>query len=94
VAPLAYDSKLNTVPDAKPDAPSLADAEPITSGPNIGDFEQQGGSAKRDTKTDKKGEFTQIGLVGGNYTISYVPNINSTINRAAITVSTTNTTRA
>ncbi|CDY78058.1 rare lipoprotein A [Caballeronia glathei] len=42
VAPLAYDSKLNTVPDAKPDAPSLADAEPITSGPNIGDFEQQG----------------------------------------------------
>ena len=28
-------------------------------------FEQQGGNAKRDTKTDKKGEFLQVGLQSG-----------------------------
>jgi len=46
VAPLAYASKLQNVPaaaDAKPaEAPSLANAEPITSGPDVSDFEQNG----------------------------------------------------
>jgi rare lipoprotein A len=45
VAPLAYESTLNAAPSsaAKPaEAPSLADAEPITDGPNARDFEQQG----------------------------------------------------
>ncbi|SAK88743.1 RlpA-like lipoprotein [Caballeronia arationis] len=45
VAPLAYESKLNSTPAAPAqteDSKSLADAEPITSGPNVGNFEQQG----------------------------------------------------
>ncbi|SAL31000.1 septal ring lytic transglycosylase RlpA family protein [Caballeronia humi] len=46
VAPLAYASKLQNVPavaDAKPaEAPSLANAAPITSGPDVSDFEQHG----------------------------------------------------
>ena len=33
-------------------------------------FEQQGGSAKRDTKTDKKGEFLQVGLQSGAWKIT------------------------
>ncbi len=44
-APLAYDSQLNSVPSAtskSSDASTLANAEPITAGPNIGEFEQQG----------------------------------------------------
>jgi rare lipoprotein A len=44
-APLAFDNALSSVPAPDADAakPSaLADAEPITSGPNISDFEQQG----------------------------------------------------
>ncbi|OTP71426.1 septal ring lytic transglycosylase RlpA family protein [Caballeronia sordidicola] len=43
--PLAYDSRLNSIPssiDKSADASSLANAEPITAGPNVGDFEQQG----------------------------------------------------
>jgi rare lipoprotein A len=44
-APLAYDSRLNALPSSgrnSSDASSLADAQPITAGPNVGDFEQQG----------------------------------------------------
>jgi rare lipoprotein A len=44
-APLAYDSKIASLPGSSPkaaDTPSLADAEPITAGPDVGDFEQQG----------------------------------------------------
>lgn len=44
-APLAYDSQLNSLPssaDKSAGASSLADAKPITAGPNVGDFEQQG----------------------------------------------------
>lgn len=33
-------------------------------------FEQQGGSAKRDTKTDKKGEFLQVGLQSGSWKVT------------------------
>src|SRR6188472_4026052 len=33
-------------------------------------FEQQGGSAKRDTKTDKKGEFLQVGLQSGAWKLT------------------------
>ena len=33
-------------------------------------FEQQGGNAKRDTKTDKKGEFLQVGLQSGAWKIT------------------------
>jgi tetratricopeptide (TPR) repeat protein len=33
-------------------------------------FEQQGTNAKRDTKTDKKGEFLQIGLASGTWKIT------------------------
>lgn len=40
-APLAYDSRLNALPSSS-DKSSLANAEPITSGPNISDFEQRG----------------------------------------------------
>ncbi|MDR5749289.1 MULTISPECIES: septal ring lytic transglycosylase RlpA family protein [unclassified Caballeronia] len=45
VAPLAYESKLNSAPAAPAkteESKSLADAEPITSGPDVGNFEQQG----------------------------------------------------
>ncbi|KQR79647.1 hypothetical protein ASG35_07115 [Burkholderia sp. Leaf177] len=43
-APLAYDSQLNSIPSSadNADASSLANAKPITAGPNVGDFEQQG----------------------------------------------------
>lgn len=41
MAPLAFDSHLSSVPADKP-AQSLSDAEPITSGPNVGEFEQKG----------------------------------------------------
>jgi rare lipoprotein A len=44
-APLAYDSQLNALPSSgsnSSDASSLANAQPITSGPNVSDFEQQG----------------------------------------------------
>lgn len=44
-APLAYDSRLNALPSSasnSSDTSSLANAAPITAGPNIGDFEQQG----------------------------------------------------
>ncbi|HEV7834955.1 MAG TPA: septal ring lytic transglycosylase RlpA family protein [Caballeronia sp.] len=44
-APLAYDSQLNTLPSSasnSSDTSSLANAKPITSGPDVSDFEQQG----------------------------------------------------
>jgi rare lipoprotein A len=44
-APLAYDSQLNSLPssaDKSAGTSSLANAKPITAGPNVGDFEQQG----------------------------------------------------
>ncbi len=39
-APLAFDNNLSTLPDDK--SKSLADAKPITSGPDASSFEQQG----------------------------------------------------
>jgi len=33
-------------------------------------FEAQGSSAKRDTKTDKKGEFLQVGLASGSWKVT------------------------
>ncbi|WP_044041825.1 septal ring lytic transglycosylase RlpA family protein [Caballeronia insecticola] len=44
MAPLAFDSHLSAVPADRPAQPaqSLSDAEPITAGPNIGNFEQNG----------------------------------------------------
>jgi rare lipoprotein A len=47
-APLAYDSRLNALPSSarnSSDKSSLANAEPITAGPNVGDFEQQGSAS-------------------------------------------------
>ncbi|BBP97781.1 hypothetical protein BSFA1_29100 [Burkholderia sp. SFA1] len=42
-APLAFDSHLSALPADKPSpAPSLANAEPITTGPDAGSFEQKG----------------------------------------------------
>ena len=44
-APLAYDSQLNALPSSasnSSDTSSLANAEPITAGPDVSDFEQQG----------------------------------------------------
>ncbi|WP_062082261.1 septal ring lytic transglycosylase RlpA family protein [Caballeronia udeis] len=44
-APLAYDSRLNALPPSasnSSDKSSLANAEPITAGPDVSDFEQQG----------------------------------------------------
>jgi rare lipoprotein A len=44
-APLAYDSQLNALPSSvsnSSDTSSLANAKPITSGPDVSDFEQQG----------------------------------------------------
>ena len=44
-APLAYESTLNAAPSSaakSAEASSLADAEPITDGPSVRDFEQQG----------------------------------------------------
>ncbi len=42
-APLAFDTKLNAVPDDHADkGQSLSDAEPITSGPDASNFEQKG----------------------------------------------------
>ncbi|SAK41913.1 RlpA-like lipoprotein [Caballeronia hypogeia] len=42
-APLAFDSHLANVPAAQPSqTPSLADAQPITSGPDASNFEQKG----------------------------------------------------
>jgi rare lipoprotein A len=44
-APLAYDSRLNTLPSSasnSSDTSSLANAEPITAGPDVSDFQQQG----------------------------------------------------
>lgn len=44
MAPLAFDSHLSALPADNPAQPaqSLSDAEPITAGPNIGNFEQNG----------------------------------------------------
>ncbi|MDR5778073.1 septal ring lytic transglycosylase RlpA family protein [Caballeronia sp. LZ065] len=44
VGPLAFDSHLSALPADKPAQPSqsLSDAEPITSGPDVGSFEQKG----------------------------------------------------
>ncbi|WP_031357029.1 septal ring lytic transglycosylase RlpA family protein [Caballeronia sordidicola] len=44
-APLAYDSQLNALPSSASNSSvtsSLANAEPITAGPDVSDFEQQG----------------------------------------------------
>jgi rare lipoprotein A len=44
-APLAYDSRLNALPSSasnSSDTSSLANAKPITAGPDVSDFEQQG----------------------------------------------------
>ncbi|WP_250466280.1 septal ring lytic transglycosylase RlpA family protein [Caballeronia sp. GAFFF2] len=42
-APLAFDNNLSSVPAPKQaQGESLANAQPITSGPNVGEFEQQG----------------------------------------------------
>jgi rare lipoprotein A len=44
-APLAFDSHLSALPAEEPghnQAQSLSDAEPITPGPNVGNFEQKG----------------------------------------------------
>jgi rare lipoprotein A len=40
--PLRFDNNLNSVPDDQAKEKSLADAKPITSGPDVSDFEQQG----------------------------------------------------
>jgi len=42
VAPQSYGSGLNNPPDAADQKGKLADAEPLTDGPNIGDFHQLG----------------------------------------------------
>ncbi|MFP3549105.1 septal ring lytic transglycosylase RlpA family protein [Paraburkholderia sp. SIMBA_049] len=42
VAPQSYGSGLNNLPDAADQKGKLADAEPLTDGPNIGDFHQMG----------------------------------------------------
>ena len=42
-APLAFDTNLSTVPAEQPSqTQSLANAEPITAGPDVGNFEQKG----------------------------------------------------
>jgi rare lipoprotein A len=40
--PLKFDNNLNSVPDDKSQGQSLSDAKPITSGPDVSDFEQKG----------------------------------------------------
>ena len=42
VAPQSYGSGLNNLPDTAEQKGKLADAEPLTDGPNIGDFHQMG----------------------------------------------------
>jgi rare lipoprotein A len=75
-APLAYDSKLNSLPGAGANAPAspLADAEPIIDGPNIADFEQQGraswyGRAFHGRKTASGERFNMNALTAAHRTL-------------------------
>jgi rare lipoprotein A len=94
-APLAYDSRLNSLPG--PDAgakasPSLADAEPITSGPDVSDFAQQGraswyGRAFHGRKTASGERYNMNAMTAAHRTLplaSWVRVTNQTNNKSVV----------
>ncbi len=97
-APLAYDSQLNSLPAAGHNAPAsspsspLADAEPITGGPNIADFEQQGraswyGRAFHGRKTASGERFNMNALTAAHRTLplaSWVRVTNQANNKSVV----------
>jgi rare lipoprotein A len=93
-APLAYDSQLNSLPaDGKNAASSpLANAEPITGGPNIADFEQQGraswyGRAFHGRKTASGERFNMNALTAAHRTLplaSWVRVTNQVNNKSVV----------
>jgi rare lipoprotein A len=94
-APLAYDSQLSSLPESGQKAsPSstLANAEPITSGPNIADFEQQGraswyGRAFHGRKTASGERFNMNALTAAHRTLplsSWVRVTNQANNKSVV----------
>ena len=94
-APLAYDSQLNSLPAGAQNASassSLANAEPITGGPNIADFEQQGraswyGRAFHGRKTASGERFNMNALTAAHRTLplaSWVRVTNQVNNKSVV----------
>jgi len=91
LAPQSYGSGLNNLPDAADQKGKLADAEPLTDGPNIADFQQMGraswyGRGFHGRKTANGERFNMNALTAAHRTLplgSYVrvtnPSTNDTV---------------
>jgi rare lipoprotein A len=94
-APLAYDSHLGSPPAQDSDAkasPSLANAEPITAGPDVSDFAQQGraswyGRAFHGRKTASGERYNMNAMTAAHRTLplaSWVRVTNQTNNKSVV----------